>query len=361
MRGGPGWWLDPDGVWRSPEDWPEDTPPIDGWVRQTNGVWKAPKVLGDTDQPRIFPNTIASDRASAEDTNVVEKNATTRSRQAEADRKAIFTVAGVIAAALVLLVAALVFITQAGAEEDVVEQDPAAAVVFAAETDELKMERRAAAAAVAPDIAQEQLAALVVRSADSDSDSLNGFDLIEWTAERTECLDIAEQALIARSQSPIEFADQLECVPDRGRWHDRYLNSTISRTLDADVTLHVPAAVAYVSGGADWAPTTLQAFLTDLDHPATLQITTARSGHNPRGQDPSAWKPSSQSTWCAYAIDWIFVKTRWDLSIHGNEQLALADMLDTCGDPDSAGPDLLTMVIEDIASPTIERVDGVAE
>lgn len=356
-RGGPGWWMDLDGVWRAPQQWPEDTPPLDGWIRSSDGQWHAPTPVSETEDDERDPVTIAdnADKSSNAD------GAPRRSRQAEADRKAMFTVVGVIAAALLLLAAALILITQASAEDIPEAADEGGSVVFAAETDEVKMQRRLAAATEAPAVARAQLDALPVRPDVGELDDLAGYDLIEWTAERTDCLDIAEEVLVERSQSPVLWADKLECVPDQGRWSDRYLSSTITRTLDADVTLHVPTAVAYASGGDAWTPTTRQAYLTDTDHPATLEVVTAGSGHNPRGQDPAEWKPSAPSTWCAYAIDWVAVKSRWELSITAAERDALTEMLDSCAEASSTGPDLLTMVIDDIAAPTIERTAGLAE
>lgn len=352
--------MDLDGAWRAPQEWPEDTPPLDGWLRSSDGSWHAPSVTA-AEQSDIERRSIA---VIDEPTPPVVDNdeQPRRSRQAEADRKAMFTVAGVIAAGLMVLVAVLVLITQAGAE-DIPEDDTATedSVVFAAETDEVRMQRRLTAAADAPATARAMLALLDVRSPSGNDDVLDGFDLLEWTAERTDCLDIAEQVLVDRSLTPIQWADQLECVPDRGRWVDRYLGSTITRTLDADVTLHVPSAVAYVSGGADWTPATRQAYLTDIDHPASLEVTSAGSGHNPRGHDPSLWKPSAKASWCAYAIDWIAVKDRWEMSVTGTEQASLTEMLQSCATATSAGPDLQTMVIDDIAPATIERIEGASE
>lgn len=352
-RGGKGWWMDLDGVWRAPQEWPEDTPPLDGWVRDNHGQWHAPAPVDH--EPEQRQAVAVSDVVSGEP-------APRRSRQAEADRKAMFTVAGVVAAALLILAAALVLITQAGAE-DIPEQEATSggSVVFAAETDHMKMERRRAAADQAPERARAQLSGLEVRAPDDSDDSTDGYDPSVWTAERTDCLDVTEQVLVDRSAAPVQWADQLECVPDRGRWVDRYLDTTIRRTIDADVSLHVPAQIAYVSGGSRWSTATRQAYLTDIEHLPTLQVTSAGSGHNPRGHDPSSWKPSSESIWCAYAIDWISVKDRWELSVTGAEQAALSEMLDTCNNPTSAGPDLYTMPIDEIAVPTIERIGDASE
>ena len=349
--------MDLDGLWRSPEDWPEDTPPLDGWIRQADGTWRAPDivVVDDTPAPKIEVATNVQEVANNDETAEATPR---RSRQAQADRKAIFAVVGIVAGALIILATALFLITGAGAEDIVVPSaESESSVIFSAETAAARLERQQAAAVEAPGVAIAQLASLGL-TIDAPP---NNFDLLDWTAERTDCLDVGEQVLVRRSAQPIVWADQLECVPDSGRWTDPYLGSSITRTLDADVTLHVPAAIAFASGGYDWTPTTRQAYLTDVAHPATLTITTAGSGHNPRGQGPSEWKPSVRSTWCAYAVDWVAVKARWELTITEAEREALESMLATCGDADSDGPRLSSMVIDSLSVPTINRIGDVGE
>ena len=44
-RDGPGWWMDSTGGWNPPENWPESTPPLPGWIRGTNGLWSAPDMI----------------------------------------------------------------------------------------------------------------------------------------------------------------------------------------------------------------------------------------------------------------------------------------------------------------------------
>ena len=34
--------MDLDGEWRAPEEWPQDHPPLEGWVRNQDGSWRAP-------------------------------------------------------------------------------------------------------------------------------------------------------------------------------------------------------------------------------------------------------------------------------------------------------------------------------
>ncbi|MFT7475935.1 MAG: hypothetical protein ACI81L_002881 [Verrucomicrobiales bacterium] len=352
QRGGPGWWLDLDGTWRAPTEWPEDSPPIEGWTRESDGGWKPP---GGETAERIdrlhMPMTLV---------DAPREEETRPSRQAAADKKATLSVSGALGAAALLLVGALVLITQASAEEDgVISTEVLPSVIYAADTDQVRMQRRKEAAAAAPDQAIEDLAALAVRETEAPTDTpLGPFDELAWAILTEDCLDLAENVLITRSSVPIVWADQLECVPDQGRWTDRYLGTVISRTIDAAVSPHIPPAIVFVSGGSTWTELTRDAYLTDTTHPATLQITSAGSGHNPRGQDPSRWKPSNAESWCAYAVDWVAVKVRWELDVTVAERDAVAEMLGTCGTSASTGADPMTAAIDPFASPAIERITG---
>jgi len=337
--------MDLDGVWRGPNQWPGESPPLDGWVKDDAGQWFPPNQRADTPQKGPDGGGVAVK---------AEPLATkSESRQAQSDRRAMYTVAGIVGGACLLLAAALILITQAGAVGDGEKYSEEPEVVFAAETDQDREARKRELALHAPNLARENLAGFPEAPAFDDS---NEFDSKQWLPGELGCLDTAESVLIARSSVPIVWADQLECVPDRGRWSDRYLNTVLTRTRDAAVVALVPPSVVFDSGGALWSSATRQAYVTDQEHPATLQVITADAGHNPRAQDPSAWKPSSPDIWCAYAVDWVSVKTYWQLGVTGSERAALSEMLDTCDSPTSKGADPQTIVTGQLASPGIELV-----
>lgn len=346
-RGGAGWWMDPQGVWRPPEEWPEETAPFDGWKRGEDGRWSAP----------ISAAPVATARERVE-TESPEKVAERKrlSRQARADRRAMLTVIGAIVGAALLLGVALVLITQAGATGNGVasssEDEPE--VIYAADTDADVRARLEALAQAAPGIAAGQLAALEI----ADTASADDFDPTEWVTASTGCLSVAEEVLVQRSAVEIVWADQLQCVPDRGRWTDRYLNTNIRSVIEADVQPLIPAVVAFQSGASEWSLETRTAFLSDTEHPATLHIVAADGGHNPREQAPDEWRPSNRSSWCAYATDWVAVKARWDLTVTEAEAEALTDMLATCDESDSAGADPTTLPTQPITDPAIVLQNG---
>lgn len=374
-RGGVGWWMDQEGRWRSPEDWPGNEPPVDGWLRSESGAWCPPDELSGTDTSKNSSdekNTLAG-AASDDIIDLRDKSGKPslfRSPKSnapvpetapapDANGRSVKTL--LIAGTTVAVAVAIsigVLLTQSGA--DALPEDPTPAepeVVFAAETDEIRTERRIETAKNAPAAAQSELGELTNRVGNTTDDN-SVFDETLWEAQPTDCLDVTELVLIERSTTPIEWADNLECVPAVGSWVDPYVDVEIDRTIDAEVKSLIPLEIVHLSGGDEWTPATRSLFVNDITHPATLVILSRGSGHNPRNQSPDQWRPSNENTWCAYAIDWIAVKHRWDLDVTPEERGALTEMLGTCSDPSSDGPHLTSMVIDPVELPVIERIEA---
>jgi hypothetical protein len=70
-------------------------------------------------------------------------------------------------------------------------------------------------------------------------------------------------------------------------------------------------------------------------------------------REPDSWKPPLQTAWCSYALDWVAVKTRWELAYSVAEVDALKNMLRTCdlgavvggsGNVESANPAIAPIV-----------------
>lgn len=344
-RVGPGWWMDESGGWRPPRDWPEDYPPIPGWIPDPAGGWMPPS---------------PEDLRRREETRWIRPaepiEEPRQSRQALADKRDMLLVTGAILAVLVVLVGALILVNQAGAADDEPEADDGdGEVIYAAETNEVLQRRLEDAARSRPAWADETLALL--RTASPPAAGVV-FDEVEWNAPDDGCLSISERVLVARSAAEVTFADQFECVLDTGLWSDRYFDRELERAIDADVVRRVPPVLAHEAGGWEWDRATRDAFLVDLSHPAMFEIVATGTGHNPRREAPTSWRPAATTAWCGYAIDWIAVKHRWSLGVTDDERSALAEMLATCADPDSAGADPDTTPLEAPARPAITFRNG---
>lgn len=339
-RVGPGWWMDESGRWQPPEVWPEDYPPIRGWLPDPNGGWRPP---GEEELRRREDTRWARHLEMQEPPR--------QSRQAQADKRDMLLVTGAILAVLVVLVGALILINQAGASDDD-QPDVGAAdvdeVIYPGETAEVLAARRSALAAQRPAWASETLALLPTAAP-----AATAFDEADWRPPEDDCVSSGESALIARSADAVAYADRFECVLDAGRWYDRYLDQELRRAIEVEALLRVPLERVHAAGGWEWDRATREAYVGDIGHPAMYEIVAAGSGHNPRAQDPSEWRPASRTTWCAYAVDWIAVKFRWSLAVTTAERTALEEMLATCADPESAGADPATTPLEEPARPTI--------
>ena len=385
--------MDENGAWRHPSDWPGELPPIENWVKGEDGRWMAPpqasvkvdavvfepeetsapqraevtyprrRPIAEGSTPRVKTQTEGAiperEKPSKRSSNGAESPKL--SRQGEADIRAMFLVGGAVGVCVLLLVTAFALQSRAEAvEEAVATPETTPEVVFAAETDEVRQLRRQDAAVAAPGLARDQLAALAIvepLAEDEVRSTADIFDETQWSAPAATCLDPSEEVLVARSTTPVTFADNLECVPSEGQWFDNYLGIEISRTIDAEVRPLVPVEVVHASGGSQWTPATRTSYLADVSDPATLLILASDTGHNPRNAGPQEWRPSNESSWCGYAVDWINVKTRWELSVSSAEAAALDEMLQTCDVAGSAGAHVNSMVIDAIEQPTIERVE----
>ncbi|MBB2945654.1 hypothetical protein FB565_005412 [Actinoplanes lutulentus] len=119
------------------------------------------------------------------------------------------------------------------------------------------------------------------------------------------------------------------CNVVAGTWNSIYDDQVIDSPTKVDIDHMVPLAAAWRSGAAKWDNDKRGEFANDLDRPQLFAVS-ASSNRSKGDQDPSTWKPPAESVWCEYAVDWITVKSYWELSVTDKEKSALDDMLRTC-------------------------------
>ncbi len=61
--------------------------------------------------------------------------------------------------------------------------------------------------------------------------------------------------------------------------------------------------------------------------------TTASANLSKGARGPEDWRPDARSYWCQYAIDWIAIKSTWELTVTQAEGDSLEEMLNTCREP----------------------------
>ncbi|WIM96281.1 HNH endonuclease family protein [Actinoplanes oblitus] len=120
------------------------------------------------------------------------------------------------------------------------------------------------------------------------------------------------------------------CNVVAGTWKSFYDGALLNSPTKVDIDHTVPLANAWRSGANKWTTAQREAFANDLDRPQLLAVS-ATSNRSKGDQDPSTWKPPAKDAWCAYAEDWITVKSYYKLTVTQKEKDALTDMLETCG------------------------------
>ncbi|GAA2882156.1 hypothetical protein Acy02nite_78610 [Actinoplanes cyaneus] len=119
------------------------------------------------------------------------------------------------------------------------------------------------------------------------------------------------------------------CNVVAGSWKSIYDDKTLTAPAQVDIDHMVPLANAWRSGADKWTTDQREGFANDLDRPQLVAVS-AGSNRSKGDQDPSTWKPPAKDEWCAYATDWVTVKSYYKLTVTQKEKDALKDMLGTC-------------------------------
>jgi hypothetical protein len=153
---------------------------------------------------------------------------------------------------------------------------------------------------------------------------------VHWIDEDGDCQNARAEVLIIESLTPVTFTAADNCTVATGEWRDPYSGQTWTLASDVDVDHTVALHNAHVSGGHAWDAARKQAYANDLNFSEHLNAMEDNLNAAKGSSAPDAWKPPLQEVWCNYAIDWVEIKKRWDLTVTQTEYDALSDMLATC-------------------------------
>lgn len=145
-----------------------------------------------------------------------------------------------------------------------------------------------------------------------------------WPVEPNDKCD-ARNAALYRDGTDVTMSDT--CTKLEGTWIDPYSAKVYDATSDIDIDHMVPLANAWRSGADSWSTDTRTAYAND-----PLVILSSKDSLNQAKGDkgPEAWKPPLEESHCLYAVRWIFVKDKYDLSVNSSEKSSLTSMLETC-------------------------------
>lgn len=143
-----------------------------------------------------------------------------------------------------------------------------------------------------------------------------------WRDLDKDCLDTRDEVLKRDSLIPTQGV----CDVTSGRWRSPYDGRLVTSASTLEIDHLVPLKEAWVSGAWKWSRERRTAFANDLGYSGALIAVTQKS-HRPKGdKDPSQWVPKLGR--CAYVVQWIAVKWRWQLSIDKSEGMALRGIIE---------------------------------
>jgi Protein of unknown function (DUF1524) len=175
----------------------------------------------------------------------------------------------------------------------------------------------------------QQLAAMQIAPEDTGAHYKREDWLKDWA--RTGACTTRETVLQQQGQG---VAVNANCAPTTGTWVSRYDGVTVTDPSELDIDHMVPLAEVARSGPivdgrrqrpGDWPEDQRHAYAND---PQGLVAVTATSNRSKGDDDPARWMPPLDH--CGYVASWLYIKTKYHLSMDQQEHDAIASVIATC-------------------------------
>ena len=160
-------------------------------------------------------------------------------------------------------------------------------------------------------------------------------DWKHWTDADRDCQDARNEVLIAESQTAVAYRTDRKCRVATGEWLAPYSSTIATDPGRLDVDHMVPLGNAHDSGAWQWSAEQRERYANYLEDPQHLIAVTASANRSKGARGPDQWKPEDQTYWCQYAVDWITIKSTWELTVTEAELAGLNEMLYSCNEPPS--------------------------
>ncbi len=157
-----------------------------------------------------------------------------------------------------------------------------------------------------------------------------------WSDFDNDCQSTRHEVLQARSNERVVMSAD-GCRVSEGLWIDSFNGDRLTTAEEATIDHLVPLAEAHRSGGWQWDQATKERFAND-DTAINFRIVGSDINQAKADSRPDQWLPPDEASHCAYAVDWIAVKHRWQLTVTASESAKLADILEGCPAGDSVQP-----------------------
>ena len=160
-------------------------------------------------------------------------------------------------------------------------------------------------------------------------------DWKQWTDADRDCQDARNEVLIAESRTAVAYRTDRKCRVAAGEWLAPYSNTIVTDPRRLDVDHMVPLGNAHDSGAWQWSANRREQYANYLEDPQHLIAVTASANRSKGARGPDQWKPEDRTYWCQYAVDWITIKSTWELTVTEAELAGLNEMLYSCNEPPS--------------------------
>lgn len=161
-----------------------------------------------------------------------------------------------------------------------------------------------------------------------------------WSSAGSSCWDTREEVLYAEATpGTIKMLDKSKketsikgsaCSISGGEWKDPYSGKVFTDPGKLDVDHMVPLSYAAKHGGQDWNAKKKEEYANYTQFADHLIAVDAGQNRSKSDKGPSEWKPANTAYHCTYALNWITISDKWDLTATDADKAALEQMLGTC-------------------------------
>jgi len=138
-----------------------------------------------------------------------------------------------------------------------------------------------------------------------------------WPDGDGDCQSDREELLIDRSTIEVTL-DVDGCRVVAGQWIDAFTGSELTDPEELRIVRTVPLEIAHLAGATSWTRAQKRAFAVDVAFEPSLMVVTAEMAEARGERGPGEWQPEPAFQ-CRYAVDWVAVKSRWNLSYETQE------------------------------------------
>lgn len=172
------------------------------------------------------------------------------------------------------------------------------------------------------------------------STDYNRSDWIHWTDEDKDGLNTRNEVLVRDNTGLLRYSTiegslqgkfskrlkhrKTETSTLSGTWVCPYTHKIFYKASELDIDHIVPLSNAYRSGGNTWSKEKKKEFANDQENLLCVEDNVNRQKGD---KSPDQWKPPVKEYWSTYALLWIKIKTKYNLSYTKEETIALQEMI----------------------------------